>query len=57
MVQIELSDGERDTLREILQKHLTELTWELTFTHKKDSIEFLKGRKEFIEGFIQRLAG
>jgi hypothetical protein len=42
-------------LRDILQKHLSELTFEIAFSDRKDSVEFLKRRKEFIEGFIQRL--
>ena len=55
MVQIGLNDGERGTLRDVLQKHLSELSWEIAFTHGKDSVEFLQKRREFIEGFIQRL--
>jgi hypothetical protein len=55
VAQIELTDGERDMLRDVLHKHLTELSWEIAFTHSKDSIEFLQKRKGFIEGFIERL--
>ena len=55
MAKIELTDGDRDMLRDVLQKHLTELSWEIAFTHRKDSLEFLRKRREFIEGFIQRL--
>ncbi len=55
MAQIELTDSERDMLRDVLQKHLTELSWEIAFTHSRDSVEFLRKRKGFIEGFIQRL--
>ncbi len=55
MVQIELSDGDRDRLRDILQKHLSELSWEIAFTHRGDSLKFLRERKEFVEGFIHRL--
>ncbi len=55
MAKIDLTHEEADTLREVLQKHLTELTWEIAFTHSKDSVEFLRKRKGFIEGFIQRL--
>jgi hypothetical protein len=55
MVQIELTEGERETLRAILQKHFSELSWEIAFTHEKASLEFLQKRKEFLEGFIQRL--
>jgi len=56
-MQIELNDLDRSELRDILKKHLTELSWEIAFTHTRDSVKFLKGRKEFIEGFIQRLDG
>ena len=55
MVQIELEEGERDMLRDVLQKHLSELSFEIAFTHRKDPLKFLQKRKEFIEGFIQRL--
>jgi hypothetical protein len=57
MAQIELTDGDREMLRDVLQKHLTELSWEIAFTHTRDAIRFLQKRKEFIEGFIQRLDG
>ncbi len=57
MVQIELTDGDRNMLRNVLQKHLTELSWEIAFTHRKDSGEFLRKTKEFIENFTQRLNG
>ncbi len=57
MTQIELTDGDKDLLRDVLKKHLTELSWEIAFTHTKDSVKFLQKRKEFIEEFIQRLNG
>jgi hypothetical protein len=55
MTQIELTDGDKDMLKEVLQNHLREVSWEIAFTHNKDSVQFLQKRKEFIEGFIQRL--
>ncbi len=55
--QIELTDEERSRLREILQKHLTELSWEIAFTHGTDAVRFLRLRKEFLEGFVERLSG
>ncbi len=55
MTQIELTDGDKDMLREILQNHLTEVTWETAFTHSKESVQYLQKRREFLEGFIQRL--
>lgn len=55
MAQVELTSQDIDTLQEILQNHLSELRWEIAFTHKKDIVKFLQNRKEFIEDFIQRL--
>jgi len=55
MALIELTDGDKEMLRDVLQKHLSELSWEVAFTHRRDCVEFLQDRKEFIEGFIQRL--
>jgi hypothetical protein len=55
MAQIEITRDEIEMLREILRKQISELTLETAFTHRKDFREFLKRRKEFMEGFIQRL--
>jgi signal-transduction protein with cAMP-binding, CBS, and nucleotidyltransferase domain len=55
MAEIELTQTEMNMLRDILKKHLSELTFEVAFTHRKDFAEFLEKRKEFIEDFIQRL--
>ena len=55
MAQIEMTQDEIEMLREILRKQLSELTLETAFTHRKGFHEFLKRRKEFMEGFIQRL--
>jgi hypothetical protein len=44
-------------LREILKKALSELSLELAFSDRKDFREFLKKRKEFMEGFVRRLEG
>jgi hypothetical protein len=55
MAEIELTQTEMNMLRDILKKHLSELTFEVAFTHRKDFLEFLEKRKEFIEDFIQRL--
>ncbi len=57
MSQIELTNGDREMLREVLQNHLTEVSWEIAFTHSRDSVRYLQKRREFIEGFIQRLNG
>jgi hypothetical protein len=55
MVQMEMTRDEIEMLREILRKQLSELTMETAFTHRRDFHEFLKRRKEFMEGFIGRL--
>ena len=55
MSMIELTNGDKEILREVLQNHLTEVTWEIAFTHSRDSVQYLQKRREFIEGFIQRL--
>ena len=57
MGRIELNQTEIEMLWEILKKQLSELTLETAFTHRKDFHEFLKRRKEFMEGLIQRLEG
>jgi hypothetical protein len=57
MAQIELTQDEVTMLREILQKGLSELTLEIAFSDRKDFREFLKKRKAFMEGLIQRLQG
>jgi len=55
MAQIEMTRDEIEMLREILRKQLSELALETAFTHRKDFHEFLKRRKEFMEGFVGRL--
>ncbi len=55
MAQLELTQTEMKTLKEILQRHLAELLPEIAFTHRKDYIQFLRKRKEFIEDFVRRL--
>ncbi|HUL23876.1 MAG TPA: hypothetical protein VLZ10_20655 [Thermodesulfobacteriota bacterium] len=55
MPQIELTQSEMDMLKDILQKDLSELTFEVAFCHNRDSVAFLMKRKEFIESLIQRL--
>jgi hypothetical protein len=55
MAEIELTLIEMNMLRDILKKHLSELTFEWAFTHRRDYFELLEKRKEFIEDFIQRL--
>ncbi len=57
MSVIELTNGDKDMLREVLQNHLTEVTWEIAFTHSRDSVQFLKKRMQFMEGLIRRLNG
>jgi CRP-like cAMP-binding protein len=55
MAQIELTQIEIDMLLEIVRRQLSELTLETAFTHRKDFHEFLKRRKEFMEGLVGRL--
>lgn len=55
MAQIEMTRNENEMLREILRKQLAELALETAFTHRKDFHEFVKRRKDFMEGFVGRL--
>ncbi|HXX35929.1 MAG TPA: hypothetical protein VEM15_15780 [Thermodesulfobacteriota bacterium] len=55
MAQIELTQEEMHMLRDTLKTYLSELTFEIAFTHSKNSAEVLRRRAEFLEGFIQRL--
>ncbi len=55
MAQIELTQDEMKMLRETLKTYLSELSFEIAFTHSKDSAEVLRKRAEFIKGFIERL--
>lgn len=57
MVQIELTQNEANMLREILQAHLSELTFEIAFTHSKDFTELLKRKRDFMIDFLHRLNG
>ncbi len=55
MVEIELTQDEANVLREILQTHLSELTFEIAFTHNKEFTELLKKKRDFMTDFLQRL--
>ncbi len=55
MTQIELTQAETDMLRDTLKTYLSELSFEIAFTHSKDSAEVLRERAEFLEKFIGRL--
>jgi hypothetical protein len=55
MVAIELTQNEAHILREILQTHLSELTFEIAFTHSKEFTELLKKKRDFMIDFLQRL--
>ena len=57
MVEIELTQNEANVLREILQTHLSELTFEIAFTHNKEFTELLKKKRDFMIDFLQRLEG
>ncbi len=55
MAQFELTQVEMNMLRDTLKTYLSELSFEIAFTHSKDSAEVLRSRAEFIERLIQRL--
>jgi len=57
MVEIELTQDEVNVLRDILKTHLSELTFEIAFTHNKEFTQLLKKKKDFIIDFLQRLEG
>jgi hypothetical protein len=57
MVDIELTQDEANILREILQAHLSELTFEMAFTHNKEFTDLLKKKRDFMIDFLQRLEG
>lgn len=57
VVDIELTQSEANVLREILQTHLSELTFEIAFTHNKEFTELLKKKRDFLIDFLQRLEG
>ena len=55
MVEIELTQNEANVLREILKTHLSELNFEIAFTHNKEFTELLKKKRDFMIDFLQRL--
>jgi hypothetical protein len=57
MVDIELTQDEVNVLRDILKTHLSELTFEIAFTHNKEFTELLKKKRDFMIDFLQRLEG
>ena len=57
MVEIELTQNDANLLREILQTHLSELTFEIAFTHNKEFTQLLKKKRDFMIDFLQRLEG
>ncbi len=57
MSMIELTNGDKEMLREVLENHLTEVNWQMAFTHSTDSVQYLRKRREFIQGLIERLNG
>ena len=57
MVNVELTQDEANVLREILKTHLSELTFEIAFTHNKEFTQLLKKKKDFITDLLQRLEG
>ena len=57
MVEIELTQNEANVLREILKTHLSELNFEIAFTHSKEFTQLLKKKRDFMIDFLQRLEG
>ncbi len=57
MVDIELTQNEANELREILKTHLSELTFEVAFTHNREFNELLKKKRDFMIDFLERLEG
>ncbi len=57
MRHFELSDDQVQVLHEILEHHLSELRMEIANTDDRDYRRYLRGRIEFLEGFVPRLAG
>ena len=57
MVEIELTQNEAKELREILEMHLSEITFEIAFTHNKGFTELLRKKRDFMIDFLQRLEG
>jgi len=57
MVEIELTQDEVNVLRDILKTHLSELTFEIAFTHNKEFTQVLKKKRDFVVDFLQRLEG
>ncbi len=57
MVDIELTQDELNVLREILKTHLSELTFEIAFTHSKEFTQLLKKKRDFMIDFLKRLEG
>jgi len=45
MAQVELTSKDTDALLDILQKHFSELRWEIAFTHKRDMLNSFKTEK------------
>ncbi len=57
MVDVELTQNEANILYEILQTHLSELTFEIAFTHNREFTQLLKKKRDFMIDFLQRLEG
>ncbi|HSR11597.1 MAG TPA: hypothetical protein VLS90_09120 [Thermodesulfobacteriota bacterium] len=55
MARMEITRADMESLRDILQRYLSELTMELAHSERKDFRDFLRKRREFMEAFIRRL--
>jgi hypothetical protein len=55
MVEIELTQNEANILREVLQTHLSEISFEIAFTHNKEFTDLLRKKRDFMIDFLERL--
>ncbi len=55
MMEIELTQNEANILREILQTHLSEITFEIAFTHNREFTDLLRKKRDFMIDFLERL--
>lgn len=53
-MKIELNNKERETLREVLESYLSDLTSEIAHTDDRDFRENLKDKRTTIENIAQR---
>jgi len=57
MVELEMTDQERETLIQVLENHLSDLRMEIGDTDNKDYRDMLKSQKETLLKILQTLQG